>query len=214
MVEVNDNASNHLGLRGHRVRNVTKAEERRRDILLGATRAFARKGYLLASIEDIASEAGLTKGHIYHYFLSKEHIFTEIRVTAIQSAVEELEEVLETTADPEKALRESLRRQTAGVFGPIEKFAAALTDPPDLSPENKARIREVQRRYEGMVQENVSAGQRQGVFSDGDPKVMMFTLMCGALGVAIWYNTDGEWQPDWIVDQVTDQLMRSVLRSC
>lgn len=201
-----------VGIRGHRVRNAAKAEERRREILLGATRAFARKGYLLANLEDIASEAGLTKGHIYHYFLSKEHIFTEIRVTAVQSAVDELEEVVAMFKDPEQALRESLRRQIAGVFGPIERFAAALTDPPDLSPENKERIRQVQRRYECLVQDIIRDGQCKGVFIEGDPKVMMFTLMCGALGVAIWYNTDGPWEPDWIVEQVADQLVRSVLQ--
>ena len=72
-----------LGVRGHRVRDVAKAAERRREILLGAARAFAHGGYDATNMDQIAHECGLAKGHIYHYFRSKEEIFTEIRIDAV-----------------------------------------------------------------------------------------------------------------------------------
>src|SRR5947207_8173348 len=66
-----------VGVRGYRVRNAAKAEERRREILMGAARAFALGGYDSTNMDQIAHECGLAKGHIYHYFRSKEEIFTE-----------------------------------------------------------------------------------------------------------------------------------------
>ena len=47
---------------------------------MGAARAFAHGGYDATNMDQIAHECGLAKGHIYHYFRSKEEIFTEIRV--------------------------------------------------------------------------------------------------------------------------------------
>jgi AcrR family transcriptional regulator len=47
-------------------------EERRRQILHAAVRAFARKGYHASRVSDIATEAGVAYGLVYHYFASKE----------------------------------------------------------------------------------------------------------------------------------------------
>src|SRR5579863_9558193 len=82
-----------VGVRGHRVRNAAKAEERRRAILVGAARAFAHGGYDATNMDQIARECGLAKGHIYHYFRSKEEIFTEIRVDTVVRALDRLKAV-------------------------------------------------------------------------------------------------------------------------
>ena len=79
-----------IGVRGHRIRDVAKAEERRREILMGAARAFAHGGYDATNMEQIAHECGLAKGHIYHYFRSKEEIFTQIRIDAVSRLIERL----------------------------------------------------------------------------------------------------------------------------
>jgi len=47
-------------------------------IASAAKRLFARKGYANASLEDIATLAGFTKGAVYHFFRSKEALLTTI----------------------------------------------------------------------------------------------------------------------------------------
>jgi AcrR family transcriptional regulator len=49
-------------------------EDRREQILDAAMRAFARKGFTRATNKDIAQEAGITPGLIYHYFENKEAV--------------------------------------------------------------------------------------------------------------------------------------------
>src|SRR6202021_1202896 len=98
-----------VGVRGYRVRDVAKARERRREILMGAARAFARGGYDATNMEQIAHECGLAKGHIYHYFRSKEEIFTEIRIDAVSRLIERLTAITTAAAkDPELALRKAI----------------------------------------------------------------------------------------------------------
>jgi AcrR family transcriptional regulator len=53
-------------------------EDRREQILDAAMRAFARKGFTRATNKDIAQEAGITAGLIYHYFENKEAVLKAI----------------------------------------------------------------------------------------------------------------------------------------
>ncbi|HLX36737.1 MAG TPA: helix-turn-helix domain-containing protein, partial [Candidatus Binataceae bacterium] len=94
-----------IGVRGYRVRDVARAAQRRREILIGAARAFAQSGYDATNMDQIAHECGLAKGHIYHYFRSKEEIFTEIRIDAMNRLVERLTPIAAAAdKDPEDAL--------------------------------------------------------------------------------------------------------------
>ncbi len=198
-----------VGVRGHRVRDLAKAEERRREILVGAARAFAHGGYDATNMDQIAQACGLAKGHIYHYFRSKEEIFTEIRVDAVSRAIDALVAVAPEN-DPELALRNAVRAVIARICDEEQRYEALLADPASLSPENRKRIRKLGRRYELMFTDIVRRGIAKGIFVAGDPKLMSFVILRGAFTVANWYREGGKWKPQWIVEQVTEQLVRSV----
>jgi TetR/AcrR family transcriptional regulator of autoinduction and epiphytic fitness len=51
---------------------------KRRQILDGAYRIFMRDGFDATSMDDIAKEAGVSKGTLYVYFDSKERLFHEL----------------------------------------------------------------------------------------------------------------------------------------
>ncbi len=52
--------------------------DKRRAILDAAVRVFARQGYHATRVADIADEAGVAYGLVYHYFRSKEAVMTEL----------------------------------------------------------------------------------------------------------------------------------------
>ena len=49
-------------------------EERREQIIRAATKLFSEQGYYLTTIQDIASEAGISVGLIYQYFKDKDDV--------------------------------------------------------------------------------------------------------------------------------------------
>jgi AcrR family transcriptional regulator len=200
-----------LGVRGYRVRDIAKAAERRREILGGAARAFAYGGYDATNMDQIARECGLAKGHIYHYFRSKEEIFTEIRIELVNRLIEKLAAIA-PLADkaPELALRKATSAAIARIFEEEGRYERAVPDPVSLSPENRKRIRALGRRYERMFTNIVRSGIDKGVFVPGDPKLMTYVILRAAFTVANWYREGGKWKPQWIVEQVTEQLVRSV----
>jgi AcrR family transcriptional regulator len=54
------------------------AEEKRRQILDAAVRVFARKGFHASRVGDIAEEAGVAHGLLYHYFDSKDAVLQAV----------------------------------------------------------------------------------------------------------------------------------------
>ena len=59
-------------------RQVTRSERSRKHILDAALKLFSHHGYGATSVSDIAEEAGLSKGNLYHHFPDKETIFREL----------------------------------------------------------------------------------------------------------------------------------------
>jgi AcrR family transcriptional regulator len=53
-------------------------EDRREQIIDAAMRVFAQKGFIRATNKNIADEAGITPGLIYHYFANKEAVLKTI----------------------------------------------------------------------------------------------------------------------------------------
>jgi TetR/AcrR family transcriptional regulator, fatty acid metabolism regulator protein len=53
-------------------------EDKRRQLLEAAVRVFARKGFHASRVGDIAEEAGVAHGLLYHYFRSKDEVLEEV----------------------------------------------------------------------------------------------------------------------------------------
>ena len=74
--------------------------ERRRELLVAASEIFGRNGYNESTVDEIALQAGVSKGSVYNYFNSKQDVFEQLFVSGIQSDLKLLEELVrvETTA--------------------------------------------------------------------------------------------------------------------
>jgi TetR/AcrR family transcriptional regulator, fatty acid metabolism regulator protein len=66
--------------------------DKRRQILDAAIRVFARQGFHSTRVADIADEAGVAYGLVYHYFKSKDEVLNELfseRWSLLLAAIEE-----------------------------------------------------------------------------------------------------------------------------
>jgi AcrR family transcriptional regulator len=66
--------------------------DKRRQILDAAIRVFARQGFHSTRVSDIADEAGVAYGLVYHYFKSKDEVLNELfteRWSLLLAAIEE-----------------------------------------------------------------------------------------------------------------------------
>jgi AcrR family transcriptional regulator len=74
-----------------------KHEQKRREILEAAGRCFVRDGFRGASISAICGEAGISPGHLYHYFASKEAIIGAMTETGLAYAASRFGHMMENS---------------------------------------------------------------------------------------------------------------------
>ncbi|MBM7562429.1 TetR/AcrR family transcriptional regulator [Fusibacter tunisiensis] len=72
---------------------MARPKNKRHIILKAASTLFNQKGFHLASISEIAEEAGVGKGTVYEYFRSKDDLFLEVVTYNIQTYLERIEKV-------------------------------------------------------------------------------------------------------------------------
>jgi AcrR family transcriptional regulator len=78
------------------------AVDKRRLILDAAVRVFARQGFHRTRVADIADEAGVAYGLVYHYFRSKDEVLDELfleRWSLLLAAIEEADRTNESQRD-------------------------------------------------------------------------------------------------------------------
>ncbi len=70
-----------------------RAPDKRRLILDAAVRVFARQGFHACRVSDIADEAGVAYGLVYHYFASKDEVLDTLFIERWEVMLELIREV-------------------------------------------------------------------------------------------------------------------------
>jgi TetR/AcrR family transcriptional regulator, fatty acid metabolism regulator protein len=81
------------------------AIDKRRIILEAAVRVFARQGFHTCRVSDIADEAGVAYGLVYHYFSSKEEILDTLFLERWDVMLEAIAEVDASSRSPREKLQ-------------------------------------------------------------------------------------------------------------
>jgi AcrR family transcriptional regulator len=150
-------------------------EEKRRLILDAAVRVFARSGYHTSRVADIAEEAGVAHGLLYHYFPSKEEVLATVfrenweqlleRFRAVEDSDEPADEKLRGIA---KILLRTWRNDPALVTVMVREVAR--------SPHLQAQVEEVGEGFL-VIQRIVEEGQAAGSFRpDVDARLASWVL--------------------------------------
>jgi TetR/AcrR family fatty acid metabolism transcriptional regulator len=153
-------------------------EQKRKVILAAAVRVFARSGYHGSRVGDIAAEAGVAHGLLYHYFASKEEVLQTIfrenwgdligRFRAVEDTDEPAPEKLAGIA---KILLRTWRNDPALVTVMVREVAR--------SPQLQAQVEEVGEAF-AIVQRVIEQGQREGTFrADVDARLASWILYGG-----------------------------------
>ena len=74
-------------------RNAQQAADKRRMILDAAVRVFARQGFNTCRVSDIADEAGVAYGLVYHYFRSKDEVLDTLFLERWNVLLEAIREI-------------------------------------------------------------------------------------------------------------------------
>lgn len=169
------------------------SEDKRKRILDAAIRVFAEHGYHGARVGDIAEDAGVAHGLLYHYFASKDDVLKTIfvenwgqllkRFRAVEETREPAEEKLAGIA---KILLRTWRNDPALVTVMVREVAR--------SQHIQGQVAEVGQAF-AIIQRVIEEGQESGVFRSGIDARLASWVVYGGLEEVL---------TGWVLGQLPD----------
>ncbi|HDH96741.1 MAG TPA: TetR/AcrR family transcriptional regulator [Proteobacteria bacterium] len=159
-------------------REGVKRNGKRDRILQAAERVFTRFGYKKATMQEIAAEAGISKGAIYMFFKSKEELFK----TLVRRNMRKWWEIIEKAAKAKSDPRDKIRAATLAKLTYAQKFVSAKR----LSERHFEEARQfiekelewLEEREAELLERMFIEGQRQKIFVRvPDVKLVAFALV-------------------------------------
>nr|WP_310738888.1 TetR/AcrR family transcriptional regulator [Microbispora sp. H10830] len=186
------------------------ASERRDHLVKLAAELFARKGFQATTVREIALEAGILSGSLYHHFDSKETIVDEVLRTFLEDLINRYRAALGTHTDPRSVLAEMVRIG----FGTLEDHRAAITVMQNdwnylrsLPGDRFDYLVRAEDEVERMWVEQITSGQAAGQFRpDVDPK-LTYRMIRDTIWVTVrWFRPGGRLDTDALADHFVKLL--------
>ena len=171
------------------------APDKRRAILDAAITVFARQGFHSARVSDVAAEAGVAYGLVYHYFNSKDQMLNELFTERWALLVEASQEIRSSDVPPRDKLAgvanfiiESYRREPELMKVIIVEVTRAANS------FGRTHLPEIRRAYD-LVAEIVADAQAKREFRDDvDPN---FAAM-------VFYGAIEQLLSGWVFELIPD----------
>jgi AcrR family transcriptional regulator len=179
-----------------------------------ACRQFAMRGFDGVSMRDIATECGISKATLYHYFPGKDSILRPLAMGATKSIYLHVARY----DDPAKPALERLRTfiiETATFF---EKFRWAWVAGSTAfwsDPKVRARKERIAWRdsYEHLLREILRAGIESGEMRQMDVKIVGRLVLGSINWMPRWYDPDGPLKASEIATQFCEIIFDGVRAS-
>ncbi|WP_437729705.1 TetR family transcriptional regulator [Sorangium sp. So ce1335] len=175
-------------------RTKDEAAATREQILDAALRVFSQKGYSAATLQDVAAEAGLTRGAVYWHFQGKAELYTALVGERFAKASEVLAEALSPRYAPLEAIERLLTRSLEVVeedaeyraVVSISLFKTELT--PELEPGFQQKIASQRRLVDtlaDLVRKGIAAGQIDRATDPRAAALAAVSLVNGAIALSL-----------------------------
>ncbi|OFW59798.1 MAG: hypothetical protein A2V52_01765 [Actinobacteria bacterium RBG_19FT_COMBO_54_7] len=161
-----------------RVRSTTDEEkQRRREMILeAAEKRFRRFGYSKTTMEEIAGDAGISKGTIYIYFKNKEEIFTEL----LDKETLELERLMYGRIKNMQSVAEQLKTIFIGTLDYLQQhpflYSTLRRDVEMVSPRILRHTFKIEDRYVSVIEDYVRRGIETGEIEKYNPHLTAYIL--------------------------------------
>ncbi len=154
-------------------------QEKRRVILRAAIRVFAEKGYHASRVQDVATEAGVAYGLVYHYFSSKEELLDTIFQRTWSRMLDAVEEV-ERSGAPAREQLQAVAHIVLSAWRADPDLVRVLVREVTRSPHLQQEVDEIQNAI-AALERIIGQGQARGELrSDLGPRLAAWILY-GAL---------------------------------
>jgi AcrR family transcriptional regulator len=161
----------------------------RQKILEHGLAVFARRGFHAAAISDIAREAGMSHGLVYHYFKTKEAVFLELAGIALEQSVAATRAAAQTKGRAWDRIRNIVAMLYENAFrGESPHFFYLMVQANILAPtmpELAALLGRHASDYNDILVPLIRVAQRAGQAARGNPVLLSMNFWSLIQGLAL-----------------------------
>jgi AcrR family transcriptional regulator len=157
-----------------------KWESRYREVRDAAARSFAEKGYLGASLKDVADRLGIRAASLYYYLPSKDAALAAVCEHGITSFIDNLRHIIESN----QPAVDKVRAVIANQLSPLRKdpdgdyVRVFLRHRHELSEPPRKHMVELAREFQALVETVFAEGVANGEFRPAlNPQLAMLALL-------------------------------------
>jgi TetR/AcrR family transcriptional regulator, transcriptional repressor of aconitase len=160
---------------------IVDSAAKRRAILAAAAVTFARDGYRRTNLQRVAARAGMGKSSLYHYFPTKEALFSALADDFLRQEAD----VFAATASLAEPAAARLWRLVDAVDALLDAWTRVGPLLVDFlrEPRGRRRVRETFRAARTALARLIRDGQRDGVFRPGAPQALATVVLAGMDGL-------------------------------
>jgi AcrR family transcriptional regulator len=152
---------------------------------------FAKRGYVDASLRDLAEVAGVTAAAVYYHFSKKEDLLREIIFEGLERLSETVVSALAGAGSPEERLEAVVRAHLRYNVNFPRESKIIIEESRFLNEVDYAVVREKQiailNTYRACVRQLLASGRLAGV----EPSLVAFGIISVIGGWYRWYRPDG-----------------------
>jgi AcrR family transcriptional regulator len=197
-----------------RPRRLGRAEKRaqtRRHLLDAAREVFGRRGFHGASLEEIAEEAGYSKGALYYNYRTKEELFLALLEERLSERVDVIRDSFADAGSTADALREAARRYIEALEANREwlllyfEFWAYAVREGTIAPQFRSSLQTLRQGVQAVIEENADA---LGVEPGENTEDLAIAANALALGIAVEKHADPAGVRDGLFGDMLSRLFR------
>jgi AcrR family transcriptional regulator len=185
-------------------------DRRQRDVVDGAARVFAQRGYHATSIASLLEDTGLTAGGLYHYITSKDDLLVMICDELMDPLLDRARAIVADDRSPEAQLRELLRAWLEHVERHLDHMRVFQQERHVIEAEPQWQdIRESRREFEQILEAILVRAQDCGAMRIADRRLALLALLGMVNYTPQWFNSHGRLSAADIADGYCDLLLEA-----
>ena len=185
-------------------------QAKRDAVLHVAAQMFNERGFHPTSLDDIAARLNVTKPTLYYYVKNKDAILLACVKKGLDMTLEGIDASRAAGGNAIDQLRACMRTYAEVVTQPFGMCLIRVGDEEVPEP-SRTELRRLKSEIDHAFRRLVEQGVQEGVLAPCDPKMAAFVIAGGLSWIGRWYQPQGAYSADQIIEQCTQLLLQGVL---
>jgi TetR/AcrR family transcriptional regulator, cholesterol catabolism regulator len=192
---------------------ISPLSPRKEQILKEAQRLFSDKGYVAASMRDLADALQIKPASLYSHYRSKEEILWEIAIRSAEEFHQQVLPIAQGTGGFAERLEKMVRAHIEVVLRNIDASAIFFIEWKHLTGKQYERyedkVKTYRKTFEGLLEAGIEAGEFR--------PVKHFNLTTRAFLASLdwvhrWYKADKEISPDALKEELAAFVLQGIAK--